>query len=114
MFCNASCTLYHDNGNGYDVTFFPQCYWQDNRGVITGRDGQTKTATIRLVIPTTNEITVAENDFFVKGKGQSINNSSESTISESIKSLGKVHSIASCRQRLYGSASMQHYEFDLR
>lgn len=114
MFCNASATLYHDNGKGYDVTYFERVFWQDTQNAVETSDGKTLTANIRLVIPTTVPITVTDKDFFVKGKGAEINNESEATISASIKALGKIHGISAIRSKLYGSPSIQHYSFDLR
>ena len=114
MYCNSSATLYHETTTGYVVTYFPHVFWQSRRNAVTGKDGLTMTQGEYLTIPTQGEIAVSEKDFFVEGKGAPIDNTSAATIAAGIKALGKVHGIASISKKLYGSAVMRHYEFELR
>jgi len=114
VFTNGSATLYHDTGDGYTKTYFPAVFWQNLASVNTGRDGLVNQFSERLIIPTTEEITVTTKDFFIKGAGPDIDNTSEATIAAGLKSLGKVHSVAAISEKLYGSAYAQHYEFSLR
>lgn len=113
MYCNSTCTLYHYNGKGYSVSLF-NCYWYDTASGTTGKDGMTASNSVRLIIPTHKPIECGLKDFFVKGKGASIDNTDEQSISKSIKALEKIHSVSSISEKLYGSPNMQHYEFNLR
>ena len=75
----------------------------------------TRSSGVTLRIQTTADIAAeAGEDFFVKGKGTAIDNSTEKTIAQSIKTLGKVYSIVSAADKRYGSKSMWHWEFTLR
>lgn len=113
---NTGATLYHENPDGtFTATFYPAVFWSDSSSAVTNKDGMTHSHSAIVRIPTESGINANEgNDFFVKGKGAIIDNSSEKNIAQSIKALGKVYSIIAIADKRYGSKPMWHWEFSLR
>lgn len=114
MFCNADATLYHMDENGdWIKTYYSKVYWYDKISTIAEKTGiVTKQQTI-IYIPfsgTTAPAVKTGIDFIVKGLGPDIDNSSEQTQSQSLKSLMPIDTIKTYCPCLFGSESMHHLE----
>lgn len=65
MITNASCTLYHEVGDGYERQYFPRCSWIQTQGAGPGLDPADEVA---VRIPTAKDVALRCGDLLVKGQ----------------------------------------------
>ena len=121
MFCNSSATLYQydKTNNSWSSTFFSRVYWYDSVSAVAEDRGLVLKQNSKIYIPYSGAVAPVINigkDFIVQGQGPEIDNTSEATISASLKAIadqspkGVVPTIKGYSPCLYGSKHMHHLE----
>lgn len=126
MYTNADVTLYQYSKEGktekYTRRVIRRVYWEDAEQSTFLKTGQRNACSALLVIPlcsVENPLHIMKgSDLVVKGICEAeIDCSSPAAISQSLESMKKNHgalTVTSVDQRLYGSASVQHYELSCK
>lgn len=120
MYTNADMTLYHWNGSGYERKVVEKIFWDNTKISNITKTGRTDSDSVKILVPASSaELSVTTGkDLVVKGKCEAeFDNTSQSTISESLKKLkaeNEVFTISSIDEKLYGSPRMQHYELSCK
>lgn len=122
MITNSDCTLYQFNGKGYDRLYISAVMWQEHRSGSVSKQGFQSADGIVIFIPKENVPKTASynptKDIIVKGNCNfTFDNSSEKTVSESLKALRSKHqyfTVMTIDNKLYGSQSLQHIKITAR
>ena len=116
MITNADITLYSLKDNKYTRREIKKVFWNEVKESNTIKSGMINTDSVKIFIPLLHtedlEVTTGK-DILVKGIiDTEIDNTSQQTISASLKSLKDTHNfvtVSSCDLKDFGSKRMQHY-----
>lgn len=133
----SSCTVFrHNDSGGFDRFYIAQCHWQENKARNVLKSGMQNADGVTVYVPlnsvkiTPSELFLPDNiypsaetlpafaakDIIVKGKCTFLfDNSSQQSISESLKTLQKqyeCHTVMSIDKKLYGI--LQHVKISAR
>ena len=122
MYTNADITLYSFSNNTYTRKPINGVFWDEVKQSNFLKSGVVNSDSVIIYIPLEN--IVGDLNFTV-GKGlivhgiidYEIDNTSQSTISTSLKALKDLHgfvTLTTCDKKLYGSPNMQHYELSCK
>lgn len=119
MYTNTSLTLYLYSKGNYIRKNIDKAFWDERKASNVVKSGMNNADSVKVFIPYTEDIEFTPSrDLIVKGNvSYGIDKTSEKTIAESKKVLQdtyEVFTISSCDKKLYGSASMQHYELSCK
>lgn len=116
MLTNVDITLYTFNDNKYTRKEIKKVFWNEVKESNTVKSGMINSDSVKIFIPLLHaedlEVTTGK-DIAVRGIiDVEIDNTSQQTISASLKSLKDTHSfvtVSSCDLKDFGSKHMHHY-----
>lgn len=115
MYTNADITLYSFSNNGYQRTVIENVFYQENEQANILKSGLANVSSVQIFIPYKTDMNFTKGkDLIVKGAcNAEIDNTSQQTISQSIKALRESHKVLTLMtvdEKKYGSKDMWHYE----
>lgn len=126
MYTNADCTLYLYSKKGKQEVYTRKpvegAYWEDVRQSSFLKTGQRNAATALVVIPLESLKAPVKftngKDLIIKGiVSDEVDCTDQATLSKSLAALQSAHdllTVTTVDERLYGSASVQHYELSCK
>lgn len=140
MLTDTGITLYRFNGAGFERCYIGACHWQESKAANVLKSGGNQNADgITVYVPadslrlTPNKLLLpggslfpnadispqnAAKDIIVKGECNFLfDNSSERTVSESLRELRNnydIHTVMSVDRLLYGSPDLRHIKISAR
>lgn len=112
MLTNTDCTVYRHTERGYERVYIPACFWQDSHSVGLSAGGLVPADEVLLYIPeeyASRAPKTPQKDILVRGRcAYSFNNSTASTVSESLRKLTSTFAtvtVVSVANKLYGTAA---------